>query len=57
MSSTPNAAALKIDPTNVLMSRAPLRRMEAEPLRDSLLQIGGQLDLKVGGTIWAFENY
>ncbi len=57
MSSTPNAAALKIDPTNVLMSRAPLRRMEAEPLRDSLLQISDQLDLKVGGTIWTFENY
>ena len=57
MSSMPNAAALKIDPTNVLMSRAPLRRMEAEPLRDSLLQISGQLDLKVGGTIWTFENY
>jgi hypothetical protein len=31
--------------------------MEAEPLRDSLLQISGQLDLKVGGTIWTFENY
>jgi len=57
MSSMPNAAALEIDPTNVLMSRAPLRRMEAEPLRDSLLQISGQLDLKVGGTIWTFENY
>ena len=57
MSSMPNAAALKIDPTNRLLSRAPLRRMEAEPLRDSLLQISGQLDLKVGGTIWTFENY
>ena len=57
MSSMPNAAALEIDPTNVLMSRAPLRRMEAEPLRDSLLQISDQLDLKVGGTIWTFENY
>jgi len=57
MSSTPNAAALKIDPNNRLHSRAPLRRMEAEPLRDSLLQISSQLDLKVGGTIWTFENY
>ncbi len=57
MSSTPNAAALKIDPTNLLHSRAPLRRMEAEPLRDSLLHISGQLDLKVGGTIWTFENF
>ena len=57
MSSTANAASLKIDPNNHLHSRAPLRRMEAEPLRDSLLQISGQLDLKVGGTIWTFENY
>jgi hypothetical protein len=57
MSSTANAAALKIDPNNHLHSRAPLRRLEAEPLRDSLLQISGQLDTKVGGTIWTFENY
>lgn len=57
MSSTANAASLKIDPNNHLHSRAPLRRMEAEPLRDSLLQISGQLDTKVGGTIWTFENY
>jgi len=57
MSSTPNAASLKIDPNNLQHSRAPLRRMEAEPLRDSLLQISDQLDPKVGGTIWTFENY
>ncbi len=57
MSSTPDAAALRIDPTNRLLSRAPLRRLEAEPLRDSLLQISGQLDLKVGGYVWTFENY
>ena len=57
MSSTANAASLKIDPNNLQHSRAPLRRMEAEPLRDSLLQISDQLDPKVGGTIWTFENY
>jgi hypothetical protein len=57
MSSTPNAAALKIDPTNLLLSRAPLRRMEAEPLRDSFLEIAGLLDKKVGGYVWTFENY
>ena len=31
--------------------------MEAEPLRDSLLEIGGLLDKKVGGYVWTFENY
>lgn len=32
------------DPDNRLLSHIPLRRMEAEPLRDSLLLIAGQLD-------------
>ena len=57
MSSTASATSLRIDPTNLLHSRAPLRRMEAEPLRDSLLEIAGLLDKKVGGTIWTFENF
>jgi hypothetical protein len=57
MSSTASATSLRIDPINLLHSRAPLRRMEAEPLRDSLLEIAGLLDKKVGGTIWTFENF
>jgi len=57
MSSQASAAALKHDPNNLLLSRAPLRRLEAEPLRDSLLEIGGLLDKKVGGYVWTFENY
>ena len=32
------------DPENRLLSRMPLRRMEAEVLRDSLLLVAGQLD-------------
>ena len=38
-----------IDPDNRLLSRMPLRRMEAEVLRDTLLAISGQLDLTAFG--------
>jgi hypothetical protein len=34
----------QFDPGNRLLSRMPLRRMEAEELRDSLLWVAGQLD-------------
>ena len=57
MSSTASPAALQQDANNVLLSRAPLRRLEAEPLRDSLLELGGLLDKQVGGFVWTFENY
>jgi mono/diheme cytochrome c family protein len=36
--------AARLDPTGSLLSRMPLKRMEAEVLRDSLLAICGQLD-------------
>ena len=57
MSTTASPSALKADANNVLLSRAPLRRLEAEPLRDSLLALGGLLDKQVGGFVWTFENY
>ncbi|MDB5341238.1 MAG: putative rane protein [Planctomycetaceae bacterium] len=41
--------SLELDPDNRLLSRMPLRRMEAEALRDSLLLISGQLIEQVGG--------
>jgi len=37
------------DPDNELWSRMPLRRMDAEALRDSLLFVSGKLDLRAGG--------
>ena len=37
------------DPQNRLLSRMPLRRMDAEVLRDSLLFVAGKLDLAIGG--------
>jgi hypothetical protein len=37
------------DPFNRLLWRANVRRVEFEPLRDSILSIGGTLDLTLGG--------
>jgi hypothetical protein len=34
----------QLDPVNHLLSRMPMRRMEAEELRDSLLLVAGELD-------------
>jgi hypothetical protein len=49
MSSLPSATALAKDPENDLMWRFDLRRLEAEELRDSVLAICGNLNLKMGG--------
>ncbi len=37
------------DPFNKLLWRANIRRLEFEPLRDSILYVGGQLDTTMGG--------
>ena len=39
----------RLDPENRHYWKFPLRRLEAEPLRDTLLQVAGMLDLSVGG--------
>lgn len=41
--------AIELDRDNRLLSRAPLRRLEAESLRDAILQVSGQLSLTMGG--------
>ncbi len=38
-----------VDPENHLLSRYPVHRLEAEAIRDSMLAIGGRLNLKMGG--------
>jgi hypothetical protein len=43
-SSQVTSELLAADPENELLSRMPLRRMEAEAVRDSLLLVAGQLD-------------
>jgi hypothetical protein len=50
MSSDHNDAAVQGDPANRLYSRAPILRLEAEPMRDAMLFVGGRLDLSTGAT-------
>ncbi|MGA0060106.1 MAG: DUF1553 domain-containing protein [Planctomycetota bacterium] len=53
----PDAAAL--DASNQLLWRAPLRRLEAEAIRDSILRASGSLDRTQGGPgfeLFAFED-
>ncbi len=47
--SSASAASLERDPENRLLTHMPLRRMEAEVLRDSILAVSGKLNLKFGG--------
>jgi hypothetical protein len=48
-SSRNNPQFAEKDPFNRMLWRANLRRLEFEPLRDSILSIGGGLDLAMGG--------
>jgi len=48
-SSKNNPQFAEKDPFNNLLWRANVRRLEFEPLRDSILSLGGTLDLKMGG--------
>jgi mono/diheme cytochrome c family protein len=48
-SSAGNEAALKVDPTNTLLWRFSMRRLNAEEVRDSMLAVSGSLDLKQFG--------
>ena len=41
--------AAQLDPDNLWLWRFPKRRLEAEPIRDSILAVSGKLNLKMGG--------
>jgi hypothetical protein len=49
MSSTPGANAKSVDPDNQLVHHMPVRRLEAEAIRDSLLSVSGSLKLDLFG--------
>lgn len=49
MSSQRDASSLERDPSNELLSAFPRRRLDAEAIRDTLLQLGGNLDPTPGG--------
>jgi hypothetical protein len=44
MSSEKDGRAEQVDPDNLLLHRMPLRRLEAEAIRDSILAVSGRLD-------------
>ena len=46
---TKRRAAMAADPANQLLWRMPLKRLEAELVRDALMSVGGQLDSRLGG--------
>jgi cytochrome c553 len=56
MSSQYDAGSQAVDPENLLLWRFPLRRLEAESLRDSLLAVSGLLDPSMGGSMLHVGN-
>ena len=49
MSSRRDPQAVEKDPLNLLLHHHPLRRLEAEAIRDAMLAVSGSLDPTVGG--------
>ncbi len=52
--------AAGIDAGNRLLWRAPVRRLEAEAIRDAILQVSGVLDTRMGGPgyhLWDYSGY
>jgi hypothetical protein len=49
MASRPDAKADEADPGNRLLHRMPIRRLEAEAVRDAILAVSGRLDSRMYG--------
>ena len=56
MSSTASAKSLQRDPSNSLLQHMPVRRLEAEAIRDTLMAVSGQLDRSMYGPPPASRN-
>lgn len=56
MSSTHNEAAAEKDPENIWLWRFPRRRLEAEPMRDAIMAVSGDLRLDGGGSILNYKD-
>ncbi|MEE3369330.1 MAG: PSD1 and planctomycete cytochrome C domain-containing protein [Planctomycetota bacterium] len=57
MSTRAGGNQLRIDPENHYLSRMNRRRMEAEVLRDSLLEVADRLDGRMGGAVLAGKTF
>ncbi|MFT7304004.1 MAG: hypothetical protein ACI8UZ_002850 [Akkermansiaceae bacterium] len=55
-SSTPHSAAIQKDASTQLLWRYPPRRVEAEVIRDGILQASGKLDPTIGGKSFRIHN-
>lgn len=55
-SSLPVERGLQVDATSALLWRYPPKRVEAEVIRDSILQASGTLDRTVGGRSYRIHN-
>ena len=55
LSSDYDAANAAVDEENRLLWRMNRRRLEIEPIRDTLLQLAGRLDLTMGGRVEEFN--
>ena len=53
---TENAEARRADPDNRLLWRMPLRRLDGEAVRDSILAVSGDLDRTAGGPSVGFRG-
>jgi hypothetical protein len=56
-SSVANAKGLAADAGNQLLWRMPLRRMEAETIRDAILSVSGKLNRQMGGQSFQLFKY
>lgn len=55
-SSLPNAKGIEVDASAQLLWRFPPSRVEAEVIRDSILQASGRLDETIGGPSYRIHN-
>lgn len=55
-SSVPNSQGLDRDASSALLWRFPPKRVEAEVIRDSILQAAGSLDRSIGGRSYRIHN-
>ena len=56
MSTTYDAHAAEADPENTLLWRANRQRLEAEPMRDAIMAVSGDLDLAEGGSLLSYKD-